>query len=206
MRKNHEEIDANPPRPGPIGMAIRVALGIAFVYGMVELVTKWEVFRENDLIASDFWFITLLTLWLLPDVFKIAFRRSWGIWPTAVVIAGGIGIGVVGYLVSGTIWSTFLAGWVYAADLFVFGAFVVSFPIAIVARSPGCELGAIHWLIARARGEMYARPGCAIGLDRLDRLEAHWWGRKRTVEHAANEDEPEARVVDSWYWPRFCMW
>jgi hypothetical protein len=160
-------------------MFIRVGLGAVFVYGMVELVTKWEVFRDNDLIASDFWFITLITLWLLPDVFRLGFQREWGVWPSLVVVAVGIMIGLAGFLVSGDIWTTPLAAWVYAADVLVFGVFVISFPLAIVTRSPGCELGAVHWVRARSRGETYSRPGCAVGLDRLDRFEAKLWARKR---------------------------
>jgi hypothetical protein len=63
---------------------------------------------------------------------------------------------------------------VYAGDLLVMPDLAVSFPIAVATRSPGCELGAIPWLIARRQGRAGAVPrfGCAVGLDRLDRWEA----------------------------------
>jgi hypothetical protein len=57
--------EGHEPRPGPVGLLIRVVLGMAAVYGLVELVTNWDVFRDQDLIESDFWFITLFTLCLL---------------------------------------------------------------------------------------------------------------------------------------------
>jgi hypothetical protein len=52
-------------RPGPIGLVIRVILGAASVYALVELLTKWDVFRDKNLIESDFWFVThdLLDRW-----------------------------------------------------------------------------------------------------------------------------------------------
>lgn len=56
-------------------------------------------------------------------------------------------------------WSSL--GWVYAGDLVVMTDLAVSFPVAVATRSPGCELGAIHWLIARRRGKTYARRGPA---------------------------------------------
>jgi len=59
-----------------------------------------------------------------------------------------------------------------AGDLLVWGALAISFPVAIVTRSPGCELGALPWLLAGRQGGAAPRPGCAVGLDRLDAWEA----------------------------------
>jgi hypothetical protein len=163
------------PRPGPIGLAIRVILGTASIYLLVALLTKWNVFLEFDPIESERYY-TVATLWLLPYVFNVAFRRRWGPWPTIVFAAGGAALGLVGYLVSGAFWNAVVAAWVFAGDLLVMTALAVSFPVAIATRSPGCELGAIPWLIARRRGGTYVspRPGCAVGLDHLDRWEASW--------------------------------
>jgi len=115
-------------RPGLVGLLIRVVLGVASVYALVELITKWAIFRDQNLIESDFWFVTLFTLCLLPDVFNIGLRRRWGAWPIVVFLAVGAAIGSVGYFASGEIWTTALAAWVYVGDLVVFGALSVSFP------------------------------------------------------------------------------
>ncbi|HEV2919624.1 MAG TPA: hypothetical protein VG673_10325 [Actinomycetota bacterium] len=66
---------------------------MAAIYGLVDLVTSWDVFRDQDLIESDFWFITLFTLCLLPDVLNIGLRRRWGLWPLVVFLAGAAAIG-----------------------------------------------------------------------------------------------------------------
>jgi hypothetical protein len=89
-----------------------------------------------------------------------------------VLVAGGGVIGLAGYLTGGGVWNPVLVGWAYASDLLVFGALAVSFPVAILTRSPGCELGAIAWLLAGRQGEAAPRPGCAVGLNRLDAWEA----------------------------------
>jgi hypothetical protein len=87
-------------------------------------------------------------------------------------VAGGGAIGLAGHLTGGGLWNPGLARWAYAGDLLVWGALAVSFPVAIVTRSPGCELGAVPSLLAGRQGGATPRPGCAVGLDRLDAWEA----------------------------------
>jgi hypothetical protein len=162
-------------RPGPIGLGIRVLLGAIVLYWFAALLTKWNGFLEHDPIASGRLY-TLFTIWLLPEVFTLTFRRPWGLWPAVVFVAGGAAIGLVGYLAGGGVWNPVLAGWTYGGDLLVWGALAVSFPVAIATRSPGCELGVLPWLLAGRQGRVAPRPGCAVGLDRLDAWEA---ARKR---------------------------
>jgi hypothetical protein len=156
--------------PGPVGLLIRMVLGAASVYALVELVTKWDIFRDQNLIESDFYFITLFTLCLLADVFNIGLRRRWGLWPIVVFLVGAAAIGSASYLASREVWTTALAAWVYAGDLLVFGALSVSFPVAIVTRTPGCEFNALPRLVARLRGTVDAETRrCLLGVDLLDR-------------------------------------
>jgi hypothetical protein len=164
------EIRPGPAGPGPVGLLIRVVLGAAAVYALVELITKWDVFRDQNLIESDFWFITVFTLCLLADMFNIGLRRHWGVWPIVVFLAGAAAIGSASYLASGEIWTTALAAWVYAGDLLVFAALSVSFPVAIATRTPGCEFNALPRLVARLRGTADAETRrCLLGVDLLDK-------------------------------------
>jgi hypothetical protein len=167
---DRHELGPGPAGPGPVGLLIRVILGAAAVYALIELITKWDIFRDRNLIESDFWFITLFTLCLLPDVFNIGLRRRWGLWPLVVFLTGAAAMGSTSYLASREIWTTALAAWVYAGDLLVFGALTVSFPVAIATRTPGCELNAIPRLVARLRGTTDAETRrCILGVDLLDR-------------------------------------
>jgi hypothetical protein len=173
-----QETRPGPAVPGPVGLLIRVVLGAAAVYVLVELVTKWDVFRDLNLIESDFWFVTVFTLCLLADVFNIGLRRHWGAWPIVVFLAGAVVLGSVGYLTAGEVWTTALAAWVYAGDLLVFAALSVSFPLAIATRTPGCELNAIPRLVARLRGTTDTETRrCLLGVDLLDRQPRRLPGR-----------------------------
>jgi hypothetical protein len=87
-------------------------------------------------------------------------------------VGGLVRVGLAGYLTGGGVWNPVLAGWTYAGDLLVWGALAVSFPNAIVTRNPGCELGALPWLLGGRAREAAPRPGCTVGLDRLDAWEA----------------------------------
>jgi hypothetical protein len=159
-------------RPGPIRLAIRVVLGAASVQGLVSLLTNWHLFRARNPIQAGFWLVTLVTVWLLPEVFGIALRRRWGAWPLVVFLAGAAATGLGGYLAWGELWNTALAAWVYVADLLVFTALAVSFPLAVITRTPGCELNAIPRLLANRQGEVDVQRACSVGLHRLDRWEA----------------------------------
>ena len=164
------ELRPGPAMPGPIGLLIRVVLGVAAVYALVELVTKWDIFRDQNLIESDFWFVTVFTVCLLADVFNIGLRRRWGVWPIVVFLAGAAAIGSASYLTAGEIWTTALAAWMYAGDLVVFAALSVSFPVAIVMRTPGCELNALPKLVARLRGTADEETRrCLLGVDLFDK-------------------------------------
>jgi hypothetical protein len=173
--------DSHQPRPGsagpgPIGLLIRVVLGAASVYALVELVTKWDIFRDRNLIESDFWFVTVFTLCLLAEVFNIGLRRGWGVWPIVVFLAGAAALGSAGYLAVGAFWTTALAAWVYAGDLLVFGALAVSFPVAIATRTSGCELNALPRLVARLRGAADEETRrCLLGVDLLDKYQHRRW-------------------------------
>jgi hypothetical protein len=74
-------------RPGPIGLGIRMLLGVTTLYWFAALLTKWNGFLEHDPIASGRLY-TLFTIWLLPEVFALTFRRPWGLWPAVVFLAG----------------------------------------------------------------------------------------------------------------------
>jgi len=169
INESHER-RPGPAMPGPVGLLLRVVLGAVSIYVLVELITKWDIFRDQNLIESDFWFITVFTLCLLADVFNIGLRRRWGVWPIVVFLAGAAAIGSIGYLAAGEVWTTALATWVYAGDLLVFGALSVSFPVAIVMRTPGCELNALPRLVARLRGRADEETRrCLLGVDLLDK-------------------------------------
>jgi hypothetical protein len=77
-------------RPGPIGLGIRVLLGAVILYWFAALFTKWNGFLERDPLESGRLY-TLFTIWWLPEVFALTFRRPWGLWPAVVCSWPGAG-------------------------------------------------------------------------------------------------------------------
>ena len=71
-----EAKDPQLTRPGPIGLGIRVLLGATILYWFAALLTKWNGFLERDPIESGRLY-TLFTIWWLPEVFALTFRRPW---------------------------------------------------------------------------------------------------------------------------------
>ena len=74
-------------RPGPIGLGIRVLLGATLLYWFAALLTKWSGFVERDPIESGRLY-TLFTIWWLPEVFALTFRRGWGLRPAVGGVRG----------------------------------------------------------------------------------------------------------------------
>jgi hypothetical protein len=156
------------PGPGPIGLTIRVVLGVIAIYAFIDLLTEWSGFLKRDPIESERYY-TVFTLCLLADVFNIGLRRRWRAWPIVVFLVVAAVMGATGYLATGEVWTTPLAAWVFAADVLVFTALVISFPVAIVTRTPGCEFNAIPRLVARLRGTVDVETRrCLLRIDALD--------------------------------------
>src|SRR5215218_5695272 len=86
-----------------------------------------------------------------------------------------------GRLPDGGVWNPVLAGWTYAGDLLVWGALAASFPVAILTRSPGCELGA-----SLAPGRPPGRGRAQAGLCRGPGPPRHLGGRMEKVRASYN--------------------
>src|SRR5215216_601820 len=97
-------------RPGPIGLGIRVLLGATTLYWFAALLTQLNGIVGHDPIESGRLY-TLFTIWWLPEVLALTFRRPWGLWPAVVFVAGGGTIGLAGFLAGAGVWNPVLAGW-----------------------------------------------------------------------------------------------
>jgi hypothetical protein len=152
-------------RPGPIGLGIRVILGATVLYWFAALLTKWSGFVERDPIESGRLY-TLLTIWWLPEVFALTFRRPWGRWPAVVFVAGGGAIGLAGYLTEVDLRRR--PPGLGSLGRLVPGRHLDPKPRVRARRAPLAPRGRHGWAAPRS--------GCAVGLDRLDAWEA---SRKR---------------------------
>jgi len=66
-----------------------------------------------------------------------------------------------------------MLGWYcYAIAVAVNAAWSMSFGLAGVLGTPGCEWGALRHLVALARGREFISNECSLGLGRLDAWES----------------------------------
>lgn len=165
-----------PYRPGPIGRLVRLVLGVlctqsAVGAGMslIDGVSGFPDGGDGLLIAAG------VAAWLTPWVYDVGLGMSLGgRW--RMLVAGGLvaaaAIGM-GFGAAATGFHVGLLGWIVVT----LGWLGVSFLVAAVLRTPGCEMRALPHLanlLTRGSRELVACPG---PLQPLDEWEARTSGR-----------------------------
>lgn len=162
------------PRPGPIGRIARLAFGVLcalYVKGLIDV--------SGSLVPSDGHIRTLIWNGVLPGLFlvsyvvNIGFSRAWGKWPALFSTAAILAAAGTGYLLQGRIETQLLAQVLWTWELYVFSHLGLSFLIAGIIGTPGCEMRAIHDLYSRVTGIPTKEHFCPIGpLHPIDQWEA----------------------------------
>lgn len=162
-------------RPGPVGRAARLALGIACAWVIRMLFAQGDALLSGDALAyvPGWWPMIVLGGWFFPDIFNI----GWGVsvprrtlW-VVLLLAGGAAAGL-GAVRAGTPFAGPLGvvGYVFVA--YTYGHLGLALLVAAVLATPGCEMRSLPQLLARIRrGE--AREHYCLGMfTPLDRWEA----------------------------------
>ena len=111
-------------------------------------------------------------LWLLPPVVNLGFGRSWKNWSRTVVLLLCAGAILVDLLVYGQVWGPPLGAVIYAVTVYTFAHLGLSFVLATVLATPGCEMRAIPDLIGRLTGRTAQEHHCPGFITPLDNWEA----------------------------------
>ena len=155
--------------PGPIGRFVRAILAYGSLYWV------FEITRQGEMAALTHPYIllfTLFALYLTPYVVNIGFGVRLGFWPRFVAIAG---IGVVaawswnqsGNWISQPLWWAVLA-----MNTYVFAHLGVSFALAALFGTQGCEMRSIPILLGRLSGRPARDHHCPGPIGQLDQWEA----------------------------------
>lgn len=162
------------PKPGPVGRVVRLLLGLLCLWYMSELLAVAE-----SLIASDGHLLPLVWNGILPGLFlisyiiNIGFSRSWGKVPAVVSAAVLAVAALASYLSSGTVETYLFARVAWIWELYLFAHLGLSFVLAAVIGTPGCEMRALHDLYSRITGNPTKEHYCPIGpLHPIDQWEA----------------------------------
>jgi hypothetical protein len=163
-------------RPGPMGRLIRLLLGLV----CIQFTYEWLlVFDFTDLRAQLLWVWVALSAYFAADVVNIGFGVRWGQWPRvalAVTLGTGLALALVvdGHWVSEWLWQPLR--W---AEIYLFGHLGVSFLLAALLGTPGCEMRAIPDLFARLRGGAAEEHYCPGHIDAIDRFERRLYAKLR---------------------------
>lgn len=166
-----------PHLPGPIGRVARLVFGVGLAQLVVSLVllmvdgfSGWPEDGDVDLAIG-----IGLTLWLAPTIYDIGLQRSLGHGWHGVAIAGGGVAALLGLL--GGEPGTAATYWMLAWISFTLGWLAISFVLAAVLRTPGCEMRALPHLWARLTNTGERVAPCPGPLQPLDEWEARATGR-----------------------------
>ncbi len=91
-------------RPGPIGRAVRLLMGLLCGYAVVMVLTRGSgMITRQDLNEWAWWPVIALALWLFPPVVNIGFGKAWNRWYlTTSMLALGAVTAVIGKVAYGS--------------------------------------------------------------------------------------------------------
>jgi len=162
------------PRPGPIGRAVRLALGLLclwYVFGLIQV--SASLIGSDGRIRPVVWNGIVIGLFLVSYIINIGYSRAFKKWPAIVSAGVFLAIAGVGYLAEGNIETQMLARVVWGWNLYLFSHLGVAFVIAAVIGTPGCEMRAFHDLYSRLTGVPTKEHHCPVGpLHPIDQWEA----------------------------------
>lgn len=163
-------------KPGPLGRVVRLLLGVWLLYVIWTYWSYPQVFAREDLPPWSALLGIGFALWLIPPVVNIGFGVDWRAWPrhaaAGVMLVWVILIAVL----EGGWWSPALGRYAWLLCIYVFGHLGLSFVLASVIGTPGCEMRALPhlWtLITGRETREHFCPGFLTGLDRWEAARAN---------------------------------
>lgn len=163
-------------RPGPIGRGVRLVFALACFYAVAQVIVHGEHLLEPT--PPTGWVMPIaIALLVFPYVVNLGWGRSWGRWPQVANIVAILLAVVTTFVLSGRLWGvvpgTLVAVWL----LYTFGHLGMSFLVAAVIATPGCEMRALPHLWTLRTGRSTAEHHCPGPLDGIDRWETGLGGR-----------------------------
>jgi hypothetical protein len=160
-------------RPGLIGRAVRLLLGILCLYAVGELVYYWDSTTTHPFSSLDNRVLVLLApLCIFNYVVNIGFTESWGHRPlfTSLIVLGGFA--AAAFLVTGSFDSPILGIPLNLWFGYFYGHLGVSFVLSALIATPGCEMRAIPELFGRMSGKPSEEHHCpAAFITKIDEWE-----------------------------------
>jgi hypothetical protein len=140
-------------RPGPVGRIVRLALGIACLYAIYELLFYYQAIIHTPVsMLPNIAPLVFAAILIINYVVNIGFGRSLGRRPSFVSISILLILAGVSWLVFGTPDHVLLGLVLWVWLLYFFSHLGLSFVLSAIIATPGCEMRSIPELIGRMTG------------------------------------------------------
>jgi len=161
------------PKPGLVGRMVRLVFGVLCLYYVYSLWgARFNLLSSTGGIHLLLWNGIIPGLFLVSYVINIGFSRAWKKWPaiiSAIILLITAG---VGYTQSGQVDTMALARALWIWELYVFSHLGLSFIVAAILATPGCEMRAFFHLFSVVTGKPTKEHICPIGpLSAIDKWE-----------------------------------
>lgn len=163
------------PRPGALGILIRLALAFAVLMGLYDAVrhpaSYWDGFSDPIGALPLFLPLVLFSGWVVNGLLQV----QWGWWPNIALVAGCAVTMLIGAF-QGDPWGPPMGYYSWAWQILFAGLLGPAFLVASILRTPGCEMRSYAHLVANLRGRDPEPSLCPGWIDRLDgvRLFGKW--------------------------------
>ncbi|MEE8257551.1 MAG: hypothetical protein V3R60_06635 [Acidobacteriota bacterium] len=159
-------------RPGPIGRAVRLILGIFNCYWAYWFGQSPNYFVRSDTPDLSLFVGPAVAFWLLPPVVNLGFGVSWRRRSQGAVLLLAGAAALADFLLYGSFWGPPLGWVVFALTVYTFGHLGISFVLAALLGTPGCEMRSIPDLIGKATRRTALEHHCPGFITPLDNWEA----------------------------------
>ena len=160
-------------KPGIIGRLVRILLGIATSVFLIEVVQSFPGILRVTSPTDKLLIGIAFSFYVLPYVINIGFHRNWNRLPQLIIIIlAAVAIGF-SYFMFGRIWGPPIALIAFLMLTYVLAHLSVSFFLAAILATPGCEMRSIPHLIGLISGRSSSVYTCPGGLSHLDQWEAN---------------------------------
>lgn len=160
-------------RPGPIGRSTRLLLGIACLYALYQLILHRDAIIATPVTAMpNIWPMIIPALLIFNYVVNIGFARNWRRRPAYLSIAAGVALAGTSWLAHGSPDHPVLGVALWLWLVYFYAHLGVSFLVAAILATPGCEMRALADLGGRATGRVATEHHCPVAfITRIDAWE-----------------------------------
>ncbi len=152
-------------RPRSIGRLLRLLLGSACLYGLYYLL----VYREAVITTPvsklpNLVVLAAVAFWIVNYVVNIGFGKSWGRWPSYVSAIVMMTSATIGWMITGTPDNSILGAYLWLWLVYFYSHLGLSFVLAALIATPGCEMRSIPQLLGRLSGRKVQEHSCPASL------------------------------------------